>query len=178
MVLAFWLTTKTVAVALLSTVFATTAQNSLHRSALFLLFFLIVHMAGNLTALFGRDAYNMYGHHLNSTPGIRLIELYLAVGTVVHIITAAKATWEKKKYVAKSPMQSGLLALTGTVLLVFFILHLKAVRFSSSTRRWRDPSAPESSATDRDLYFIMLELFHSPAQVALYVASVAALGFH
>jgi hypothetical protein len=99
MLRALWLTTKTVALALLSTVFATTAQSSLHRSALFLIFFLIVrvlscswagnvcrsmatrpkywrvkqvHMAGNLTALFGRDAYNMYGHHLNSTPGIRV----------------------------------------------------------------------------------------------------------
>jgi hypothetical protein len=95
----------------------------------------------------------------------QLIELYLAVGTVVHIVTAGQATWQKKKYVAKSPMQSGLLAITGIILLVFFILHLKAVRFSPSTRRWRDPSDPESSATDRDLYFIMLELFQNPAQV-------------
>jgi hypothetical protein len=62
-------------------------------------------MAGNLTALFGRDAYNSYGHHLNSTPGIKLIEMYLAVGTVVHIITASRFTVQKQKSIAKSPFQ-------------------------------------------------------------------------
>ena len=48
-------------------------------SALFLLVFLVVHMGGNLTAFFGRDAYNTYGHHINSMPFIRVIELYLLV---------------------------------------------------------------------------------------------------
>ena len=36
-------------------------------------------MGGNLTAFFGRDAYNTYGHHINSMPFIRVIELYLLV---------------------------------------------------------------------------------------------------
>jgi succinate dehydrogenase/fumarate reductase cytochrome b subunit len=91
--------------ALVSTVFATSHSGSLHRSALFLTVFLVVHMAGNLTALFGRDVYNSYGHHLNSTPGIKLVEMYLAVGTVVHIVTASRFTVQKRKSIAKSPFQ-------------------------------------------------------------------------
>ena len=139
-------------VSVLSTVFATSYSGSLHRSALFLLVFLVVHMLGNLTALFGRDAYNSYGHResssldirsarespmrstrdlsvhtvcvagasltgmdvsdLNSMPFIRLVELYLAAGLIVHLVTAAHFTYNKRKAIKKGPLTTGLLALT------------------------------------------------------------------
>ena len=70
---------RVMTISVFSTVFATSYSGSLHRSALFLLVFLVVHMGGNLTAFFGRDAYNTYGHHINSMPFIRVIELYLLV---------------------------------------------------------------------------------------------------
>ena len=213
----FALTVKAVALAVFSTVFATSASGSLHRSAMFLLVFLVVHMvatprcalrchrlrgcdaafavhfhrlcgcdaalssryqAGNLTALFGRDAYNSYGHHLNTTPGIKIVELYLAAGFFVHLYTAAKFTTSKRKAVAKKPLTIGLLALSGTVLLVFLVLHLWAFRFSPSTRRWRHTDSPPDAPTDRDLYFLMFELFSHPGQVAFYVAAIVAVGFH
>ena len=66
---------KVMLISVLSSVFATSYSGSLHRSALFLLVFLVVHMGGNLTALFGRDAYNSYGHHINSMPFIRIVEV-------------------------------------------------------------------------------------------------------
>ncbi len=66
---------KVMLFSVLSSVFATSYSGSLHRSALFLVVFLVVHMGGNLTALFGRDMYNSYGHHINSMPFIRIVEV-------------------------------------------------------------------------------------------------------
>ena len=150
---------KVIVVSLLSTVFASSKSGSLHRSAVFLIVFLVFHLCGNLTALFGRDAYNSYGHHPNTMPFIRAIECYLAVGFVVHLVSASHFTYNKRKAIGKAPTSTGLLALTGTVLIVFIALHLKAFRFSSSTRRWRHSASPTDSATDRDLYLLMLEEF-------------------
>ena len=67
-------------------------------------------------------------------PFIRLVELYLAAGLVVHLVTASHFTYNKRKAIKKSPLTTGLLALTGTILLAFIILHLKAFRFSTSDR--------------------------------------------
>lgn len=75
------------------------------RSALFLLVFLVVHMAGNLTFLFGPDAFNSYGHKLSSNPAILFIEAYLAASFLVHIVTASMATWRKKQSSRKTLLQ-------------------------------------------------------------------------
>ena len=91
------------------------------RSALFLLVFLVVHMAGNLTFLFGPDAFNSYGHKLSSNPAILFIEAYLAASFLVHIVTASMATWRKKTIIKKDPAATGKLAITGTVLAVFLV---------------------------------------------------------
>jgi|EP01047_Picozoa_sp_COSAG01_P031295 L-lactate dehydrogenase (cytochrome) len=169
---------KLIALTVLSTVFATSHSGSLHRSAIFLIVFLVVHMAGNLTSLFGRDMYNSYGHHLNSMPLINFIELYLAMGFVVHVISAGRFTLNKRKAIGKAPLTTGLLALSGSIITVFVVLHLRAFRFSDSSRRWRHTNAPPDSPTDRDLYILMLELFASESQVVFYCATIVAIGFH
>lgn len=106
------------------------------------------------------------------------LQLYLAIGLVVHLCTAAHFTVNKRKAIRKGPLTTGLLALTGTVLLAFIVLHLKTFRFSSSTRRWRHPDAFPNAPSDRDLYFLMLELFSRPEQVAFYVSAIIAVGVH
>jgi hypothetical protein len=70
------------------------------------------------------------------------------------------------------------IGLQGTILLAFIVLHLKAFRFSTSDRRWRHPDALPNAPSDRDLYFLMLELFEHPAQVLFYVSAIVAVGVH
>lgn len=118
------------------TIFSTSQAGSLHRSALFLLVFLVVHMAGNLTFLFGPATFNTYGHKLSSNPAILLIEAYLAISFVAHIVIASLFTWRKKKMVSRDPWEAGKLAISGTVLLVFLVLHLKSFRFADHTATW------------------------------------------
>jgi hypothetical protein len=59
-------------------------------------------------------------------PLIRLIELYLASGFLVHLLAASRFTYNKRRAIAKGPLTTGLLALSGTVLTVFLVLHLQA----------------------------------------------------
>ena len=46
------------------------------------------------------------------------VTLWWQVGLVVHLFSATHFTYNKRKAIQKSPMTTGLLALTGTVLLV------------------------------------------------------------
>merc|ERR1712166_1522147 len=164
---------RVMAVSTAQSVFATSQAGSLHRSALFLLVFLVVHMAGNLTFVFGPEAFNGYGHKLSSNPAIMLIEAYLAIGFAVHIAVAVLFTWRKKKIVARSPIESGKLALSGTVLALFLFLHLRAFRFGAD-RKFVSSDGSEM----RDLYSIQVELFSDGRQVAFYMVSLLAVGFH
>ena len=59
----------------------------LHRSAVFLIVFLVVHMLGNLTFLIGDDAFNAYGHKLEVfRPGTTMIEASVAHAFLVLIV--------------------------------------------------------------------------------------------
>jgi len=164
---------KVMAISTLQSVFSTNQTASLHRSALFLLVFLVVHMAGNLTFVFGPEAFNSYGHKLSSNPAIILIEGYLAIAFLAHIGTAAVASWRKQKIIRKDPAATGKLAISGTVLAVFLVLHLKAFRFGD------DIKFTSSDGTEmRDLYSLQVSLFKDGRQVAFYLLSLVAVGFH
>ena len=54
----------------------------------------------------------------------------------------------------------------------FLVLHLKAFRFSDSARRWRHPDALPNAPSERDLYYLMLERFARPSEVAFYVSAI------
>jgi L-lactate dehydrogenase (cytochrome) len=160
-------------VSVLHSVFAMKSGGTLHRSALFLIVFLVVHMLGNLTLFFGQEAFNSYGHNLNSNPFLKFVEAYLALGFVAHIGSATLLTYNKRKFVARDPMQAGMLAITGTLLAIFVVFHLKAFRFGAELP-WRSADG----TVMRDLYTLQLELFKDPLQVAFYLVSIFAMGVH
>ena len=55
-------------------------------SGLFLVVFLLVHLTANLFLLFGKDAFNMSAHFMDTNPLIQIMQPMLAVGFLVHII--------------------------------------------------------------------------------------------
>lgn len=165
---------KVMVVSIVKTTFAPSAGKMLHRSGLFMLAFLVVHMLGNLTVFFGPGAFNAYSYKLTSNPGIKIVELYMLVTAVIHVATAGYFTANKRKMITKSPMANGKLAITGTVLLVFLVLHLKAFRFGPD----RATSIGSNNTTMRDLYQLQLELFADPFQVLFYLVSLGAVAVH
>jgi len=166
---------------MVQTVFVVNPSQSINRSAVMLLIFSVVHMLGNLSFFGGAESFNMYGYLLNINPALKAVEAYLLITFVLHAIMGTYLTWKLKRLHSPTAikggpagiMKSGQLALTGIVLLVFIVLHLKNFKFGPEYA-----FKSESGTEMRDLYKLELEFFRDWKQVAWYCAAVILLGFH
>jgi len=145
---------------------------SLSRSALFLVAFLVVHAAGNMTIFAGSETFNAYGHKLNSNPLIKFIEYYLLLAGVVHGVTATIATFRKRKFIQKAPAKNGILAITAVAGLIFVVFHLLDLRFGEKKH------VRIGGENIVDLFGLQMKLFASPGRVLFYEAGVLAIGVH
>jgi succinate dehydrogenase / fumarate reductase cytochrome b subunit len=145
--------------------------------------FLIIHLAGNLLALLSPDAFNAYSHKLISNPLIYLAEAGLAGLFVIHIWKAvmnyrhnraARPTGYGMKrpagHTSRKTLSSTSMIVSGTMILVFLVLHLKTFKFGP----YYDAAEPGV----RDLYRLVLEVFHKPGYVIWYVAAMVLVGMH
>ena len=145
--------------------------------------FLIIHLAGNLLVLVGPDAFNSYSHKLISNPLIYLAEAGLAAVFLIHIWKAVRnffanraarpARYAVKKpagYTSRKTLSSTTMIASGTMILVFLILHLKTFKFGAHYE------AAEPGV--RDLYRLTLEVFHQPGYVIWYVVAMVLVGMH
>ena len=106
-------------------------------TGLFLVSFLFVHLAGNLLLLRndGGEAFNVYSHFMSTAGIIRVLEIVLLLGFLIHIYTSVVLTRKNAKarptgYVApnNSPGVSWFsknMGITGSVILVFLLIHLR-----------------------------------------------------
>jgi succinate dehydrogenase / fumarate reductase cytochrome b subunit len=154
-------------------------------TGLFLLVFLIAHLAGNLLFIAGPDAFNEYSHRLISNPLVYVAELGLLAIFALHIFKTvglvagsysarpqryAKKTWAKTKSDRSSKsVSSSTMILTGTITLLFVVTHLLTFKFGTYYE------TPEGI---RDLYRLQLAVFSSPGYVAFYIVAMAVIVFH
>ena len=181
---------STVVSAVLKTVLSMDASASLHRSAVFLVVFLVVHSAGLCSVYFGADVLNGYGAKLREYPlklPLLFIEYYLLLAFVAHGCIGAWNSWNKRRFIAKKPAANGKLALSAIVVSVFVVVHVLQVRFGDVGLKWGIRGAREETWTlvqqdgsggERDLYGQLVLLFQDPAQVAFYLVAVAAVAVH
>lgn len=155
--------------------------------------FLVLHLAGNVTFLFGPKAFNEYSHKLTGTPIIYLFEAGLAAIFLIHIVKAVRnyfanrsargeqgylrvagghLTTKRPGSTSRKTVASSSSIVTGLVILAFVILHLKGLKFGHSGEFLTE------EGPIRDLYATQLEYFRNPALVVLYVVSVVLIGFH
>ena len=148
-----------------------------------LVFYLILHLAGNLLVFLGPESFNGYSHFLLSNPLIIPIEIGLAAIFVVHIFKTVKMYVDNKRarpvayevkrmagHTSRKTIASTTMIWTGLVTLAFVIIHLKQFKFGTLY---------EVGETGiRDLYRLEVELFANPATVALYVVGMLLIGFH
>ena len=103
-------------------------------TGLFLCSFLIIHFLGNIALFTNPVQFNEYTRFMSSNPIIRVMEIVLVLGFLTHIIDAIILTRANKKaqpvkYAMnknKSSWYSRNMGLTGTIILVFLILHLQS----------------------------------------------------
>ena len=154
-------------------------------TGLFLLIFLVGHLAGNLLFIAGPDAFNHYSHNLTSNPLVYVAEIGLVVLFVLHIFKTvglyagsfaarperyAKKKWAKTKNDrSRKSLASSTMILTGTITLVFVVTHLATFKYGAYY---------ENAEGIRDIYRLQLAVFSNPAYVAFYLMAMTVIAFH
>jgi len=157
---------------------------SMGLTGLFLISFLIVHVSVN-SCIFINDGgitFNAAAHFMATNPLIRLIEIGLFAGLILHIIFALLLTLENKKArpiryekingAANSNWYSRSMGILGSLLLIFLVVHL--------AHFWIDTKIAvfTGKADKHNTFNEMKEVFSNWYIVALYLIGVGSLLFH
>ena len=145
--------------------------------------FVLSHMLGNMLILVSPDAYNKYGHGIVTSGILIPAEIVLVLAFVVHVLMAVLLTVENRKArgnrYAVTPkgdkggsLASRTMAMQGSIVLVFVILHLITFKFGTYYE------TTVGGVQMRDLHRLIIEVFHNPAYVTWYCVALVILGFH
>ncbi|MCX8112933.1 MAG: succinate dehydrogenase cytochrome b subunit [Bacteroidia bacterium] len=148
-------------------------------TGLFLITFLVVHLAGNLLLLRndGGAAFNAYAEFMSTNPLIRILEIALFAGFIIHIYQGLYFIFRERRgrpkgYAlndakANTSLFSRTMRLSALVILVFLIVHLK--HFFVEHRLLGSPMS---------MYELCKLAFENPYYSAFYVVSMVLLAFH
>ena len=154
-------------------------------TGLFLVLFVVGHLAGNLVMYLGPGPFNKYAAKLaDLRPWLYIIEVGLLVVFVVHMwLTillaienrlARPVGYEVSLAVGKRALDTRLLPVTGTIIVLFVIWHIVDFTF-------QDKEGPLSVLADGQsygLYGIVYNVFSDPLHSTLYIIAMGALGLH
>lgn len=152
-------------------------------TGLLMIGFLVTHMLANLLVLFDKDAYNAYSFHLTSNPLLPVAELGLVAFFVGHLVSGIVVTKRNRAarpvdYQVKGTqdatgrrsLASATMIFSGLVMLVFVPLHLVTFKYGAHYLT--------ADGKERDLYRLVIEVFHSPLYVIWYFVALPVLGVH
>ncbi|MGE9515743.1 MAG: succinate dehydrogenase cytochrome b subunit [Solitalea-like symbiont of Tyrophagus putrescentiae] len=157
-------------------------------TGLFLIVFLVVH--ASINALIFVDSsgtvFNNAAHFMSSNPLMRIIEIVLFLGFIVHIIQSLVLTIENKKSrrvsyaktdTKASKWYSRSMGLLGTLILIFLIIHL--LNFWTKTKFGFPNHLPSTTVPGlHDLWAEMQIVFSNPYIVLIYVLACISLSYH
>jgi succinate dehydrogenase / fumarate reductase cytochrome b subunit len=142
--------------------------------------FLITHLLGNLLMYVGGDAFNHYAETLEHNPLLPIAEIGLIVLFVLHIVLSYRATYLNRKarpegyqvYKGKGARTPGsrTMAVTGTLILAFVIIHVATFKF--------DVGGFKGTPGQEGLFAHVLGWFSNPWYAAFYVLAVGGVGLH
>jgi succinate dehydrogenase / fumarate reductase cytochrome b subunit len=159
-------------------------------TGLFLISFLVVHCFINSMVFFDPSGtlFNEYAHFMGTNILIRIAEVGLFVGLLLHIIDGLMLYFQNRaarpqdyvytKHAENISWYSRSMAILGTLLLIFLILHLS--QFWVHTRFMTMPEVdhPQLKVQMIDLYGLMKVTFANPFVVVIYVLAQVALAYH
>ncbi len=152
-------------------------------TGLALFVYLIIHVTGNSLVMVGPDALNGFHEFMTDNPLLPAIEIGLLLVFLLHIYKtvamylgnqqARPVKYQTKKGggpPSRKNLASSTMIVTGSWLVVFLILHVRAFRFP--------PQHYETATGAMDLYRIEMENLANPLTVAFYVLSMLIVGSH
>ncbi len=154
-------------------------------SGVLIIGFLLAHLTGNLLLYVGADAFNLYAHKLTEN---RILlypaELILVCIFLAHIVMGVRVTlenraarrqgYDQKKRLGKGTLMSKTMAVSGTVILVFLILHLVTFKYGASGTH----TLANGGGEVRDLYGTVLLAFSNPLYSLFYIIAMCCMGLH
>jgi succinate dehydrogenase / fumarate reductase cytochrome b subunit len=155
-------------------------------TGLFLIIFLVVHLAGNLQLLKSDQgrAFNIYAQFMTHNPLIVAVSYINYTCIILHVLWALWLTRHNSKarpegYAVvhnRSHWTSRNMGILGTLILIFLVIHLKGFWYEM---HWGGiPTVDYDGATVNNLYDVVYKAYHVPWIVAIYVISMAILAFH
>lgn len=156
-------------------------------TGLFLCFFLVIHLLGNLQLLLpaaeSQLQFNAYSHLLSGNILIKIISWVLYASILAHviyaiIITAANTRARKVKYHydrrgIASKWYSRNMGLLGTVIFIFLVIHFRDFWYV-----YKFGQLPLDAKGNKDLYTLVTEVYSQGWYVAVYVICMVALCYH
>ena len=153
-------------------------------TGIFLSIFLLFHLANNMILFGGAEKFNNMVHFLETIkPIIRIMELGLLLIIAIHTINAIQLTITNKKQkpinyknqegAKVSTLNSRTMAISGTVILLFFIIHLGYIWLTYQTHNF---------IGSETYYDVLLRdevgyLNHTLTAI-FYIVSIFLIGFH
>jgi len=154
-------------------------------SGLFLCTFLVVHMSGNMALVFNNDggaAFNAYAAFMTSFLPVKIISYGTYALILIHIFQglllwrenrAARPVGYAKKSTEGSSWASRNMALLGTIIMVFLVVHLYTFWF-----KMKMGYIPMDQHGNADLYSLVEQAFAQWWYVLFYLISLVALAYH
>ena len=160
-------------------------------SGLFLTIFLLGHLAGNLqlfiSGVEGQTQFNKYALFMTTNPAVKLLSFVTYVSILLHVLLTLYLALQSKKarpitYAvssgrSNSSWSSNNMAILGTFLLVFIIIHMRSfwfeMHFGEMPYQYLD-----DGTKIKDLYLITTSAFNNPIYTLFYVLSMVALALH
>ena len=160
-------------------------------TGLFLTLFLLGHLAGNLQLFIpgieGQTQFNKYALFMTTNPAVKVLSIITYTSILIHIFLTLYLSWQSKQarpiaYAvssgsSNSTWSSNNMAILGTALLVFIMIHLRSFWYEMHFG-----DIPYQYLNDgtklKDLYLITTSAFNNPIYTLFYVFSMAVLALH
>ena len=156
-------------------------------TGLFLILFLVVHLIGNLQLLKSDEgeSFNVYAQFMTSNPLIIVISYVNYAFILLHVIWSIILTRRNRSargaqgYALdrnSSHWTSRNMGILGTFIFIFLVIHLRSFWYEM---HWGGiPTATYAGQEYKNLYAVVDHAYADLWFVALYVVSMALLGFH
>jgi succinate dehydrogenase / fumarate reductase, cytochrome b subunit len=156
-------------------------------TGLFLILFLVVHLAGNLQLLKDDEgrAFNVYAHFMTTNPVIMVISYVNYTFIVMHVVWAIILTRRNRAargvqaYAVtdnSSHWTARNMGILGTFILLFLIIHLRGFWYEM---HWGGIATANYDGTDyKNLFAVVDAAYNQWWYVTIYVVSMILLGFH
>ncbi len=154
---------------------------------LFLIVFLMVHLSINLILIFdqSREIFNVAAHFMATNPLIKIMEITLFAGFILHIIFGlilqiqnwmARPNRYKIEGWSHTSFFSKFMIHTGIIILIFLVLHL--LDFYFKLKFGEVPGMVINGHEYPDMGLIVIEKFSNTTFMIIYIVAFIILGFH